>query len=169
MSNCIAIVIAGEYNRGATTFYKAATRQKEKELERPSKASWKQKLVFHCSYGGEAKEGAASDHPSLSQISGKRATKVHRHLSCKRSCPVQFSVKQLYLHPDVACITYYSADHKNHGANHLPSEGTRFEFAPHISEAKRAWVQHEYLRGLDRPGIYVKFKKDFAAAREAKL
>lgn len=153
-------MLPGENRRGSTTFSKATTKSKNGQLERPNKASWIQKLVYHCGYGGQAKEGEATDHPGLSQIQvpGQRTTKVHRHLTCKRSCPVHFSVKQLYQSPDIACITFYSADHVNHGPLHSASLGNRFELAPHISDERRAWVQSEYLNGRDRPDIYVKVR-----------
>ena len=102
--------------------------------------------------------------PSGKGHSGPRTSARMRGFGQRRGCQCGFFVKQLYLEPSIAEITYHQMQHVNltgyfcHGAT---KTGHKSRFSSHLSPHVREFIMEHLRLGLSIPQIMAKYRNDF--------
>ena len=110
--------------------------------------------------------------PSGKGHKGPRLSARMRGLGQRRGCQCRFVVKQLYLEPSIAEVTYHEMNHVNlsgifcHGATKI---GHKSRYSCHLSVQVREFIMCHLRLGLSVPQIMVKHRKRFMEVCEQGL
>ena len=128
------------------------------QVERPQIHSYIEHVYYEYAFG-------PNDHTGDPQ---------HPH-SKKRGCIAKFSIKQLFLFPDVVEVVYYHVDHTRedrspaHGLEDKLYVGRKSAYQPRMLKELKAWVKGQLCKGLTAKQVYEEHMQNWIMMRKMKL
>jgi len=148
-----------------TRFRVEARRKKaEGSSYKPRVDGYLEYILYWCCYGPDDHRKGGTSRPSRRCIKPSKKKSAGRPHT-KRGCVCHFIVKRLYAQPSVALIIYNQRKHVDktgcpcHGPLDHKAIGTRFMYAPYISEELRLRITSMLYAGFSVESIMQKHMK----------